>query len=273
MVKAELRYPLLRYSLLNYQCAPEQLEQQQLQQLEQAIAKAELIERKVAEHSQQVVDAAQLTAAQEELQAQFENSLEFEQALDWLQLTPELLKAGLVQALQAEAQLSLLRAQVTEPSEAEVARYFDAHPEKFQRPPQIKLRHILRTINDEYAENRREALLPWMQQHYAILSQQPERFIEMAELYSECPSAMQGGLIGYVSRGQLYPQLDAVAFTLAEGEVSQPVESPMGFHLLYCEGFREGAQRSFDEVKETIAQKLWQHQQKVAERSWIKSIL
>ncbi len=60
-----------------------------------------------------------------------------------------------------------------------------------------------------------------------------ENFNELATKNSEDPSAQyNGGDMGYVGRGAMVPQFEAVAFKLKLGEISQPFESPFGFHIL-----------------------------------------
>ena len=58
-------------------------------------------------------------------------------------------------------------------------------------------------------------------------------FSELAKKYSDDPgSKMQGGDLGFVKRGVFYPGFEAAAFSLAEGEYSDVVESPVGFHII-----------------------------------------
>lgn len=60
-----------------------------------------------------------------------------------------------------------------------------------------------------------------------------ENFNELARKYSEDPSAQyNGGEMGYVGRGAMVPSFEAMAFKLREGEISQPFESPFGFHIM-----------------------------------------
>jgi len=60
-----------------------------------------------------------------------------------------------------------------------------------------------------------------------------ENFHELAKKYSEDPSAqVNGGEMGYVGRGAMVPTFEATAFKLKKGEISQPFESPFGFHIL-----------------------------------------
>jgi peptidyl-prolyl cis-trans isomerase SurA len=58
-------------------------------------------------------------------------------------------------------------------------------------------------------------------------------FAELAKRYSEDPgSAAQGGDLGFVKRGVFYPEFEAAAFRLQQGELSDVVESPVGFHII-----------------------------------------
>jgi len=60
-----------------------------------------------------------------------------------------------------------------------------------------------------------------------------ENFNELAKKYSEDPSARaNGGEMGYVGRGAMVPEFEAVAFKLRKGEISHPFESPFGFHIM-----------------------------------------
>ena len=58
-------------------------------------------------------------------------------------------------------------------------------------------------------------------------------FAEMAKKYSDDPgSASHGGDLGFVKKGVFYPEFESVAFSLKPGEISDVVESPVGFHII-----------------------------------------
>jgi len=66
-----------------------------------------------------------------------------------------------------------------------------------------------------------------------------ERFSTLAVLYSEDPgSARKGGELGFYGRGELYPEFEAVAFNLKDGEISEIVETEAGFHIIQMIGRR-----------------------------------
>jgi len=101
------------------------------------------------------------------------------------------------------------------------------------------------------------------------LLKSPERFAEQALKHSECPTAMNGGLLGRMQRGQLYSELETVAFALAVGELSVAVESPLGFHLIYCEAIEAAGQRPLEEVSEKIRTHLRDSRHSALQKSWI----
>ncbi|MGH1419341.1 MAG: peptidylprolyl isomerase [Hyphomicrobiaceae bacterium] len=75
-----------------------------------------------------------------------------------------------------------------------------------------------------------------------------------------------GGMLGYFSRGQMVPEFEKTAFSLKKGEVSEPVKSKFGWHLIKLEDRRTKPLPTFEEVKEQIKNSLvYQRQQALTE--------
>ena len=62
----------------------------------------------------------------------------------------------------------------------------------------------------------------------------------------------QGGVLGYFTRGQMVPEFEEAAFKLKKGEVSEPVESQFGWHIIKVDDRRQRAPPSFEAVKDRI---------------------
>jgi len=61
-------------------------------------------------------------------------------------------------------------------------------------------------------------------------------FAEVAKEVSLCPSGQQGGDLGYFGKGQMVPEFEKAAFSLPVGEVSEPIKTQFGWHLLIVTG-------------------------------------
>lgn len=80
-----------------------------------------------------------------------------------------------------------------------------------------------------------------------------EDFAKLAEAYSSDPgSKANGGKLGYFSKGQMVKEFEDAAFALKKGEVSKPVQSKFGWHVIKVDDRREKALPTFEEVKDQI---------------------
>ncbi|WP_242445850.1 nitrogen fixation protein NifM [Chromatium okenii] len=150
--------------------------------------------------------------------------------------------------------------------------FYELQRDRFARPERRTARHILLTINAEFAENQRDVALERIERIAAQLQGQVEQFGTLASQHSECPTAMQQGQLGTLPRGQLYPALDAALFALAEGEISGVVESELGFHLLLCEQIEPAELMTFAQVQPQIHVLLQTRRQREYQKSWLAQL-
>lgn len=123
-------------------------------------------------------------------------------------------------------------------TDAEVHDFYAANTATFAIPEEVRARHILVAATDEdnatvRAEKRAKA--------EALLAQLRggADFAELAKKSSECPSAPEGGDLGFFGRGDMAPQFEEAAFALKPGELSAVVETQFGFHVIRVEERRE----------------------------------
>jgi len=140
-------------------------------------------------------------------------------------------------------------------------KYYDANKEKFKKEKEINTRHIL-LKTDEEAKQVMERL------------QKGEDFVELAKKYSIDPNAKaSGGEIGFHPKGTLLPEYEAAAFKLTKvGQVTGPVKTQFGYHIIRLEGTKPPAYVSFDEVKDFIKQQLVQDKQKELLEKYIEDL-
>jgi len=105
------------------------------------------------------------------------------------------------------------------------------------------------------------------------LQKEPGRFEEQALKHSECPTALDGGKLGDLPRGKLFPELDQALFELKAGEVSGVLESELGFHVLRCDAITEANILSMAEAKPHIRKLLEQKRKRVCQQAWVKQVM
>ncbi len=207
------------------------------------------------------------------IRARYPDEEDFLASLARADLSPDSLRSAVERDLIVEAVLEHVAGRIEPISASEVEIFYLQHVERFTKPETRTLRHILVTINDAVPGSARAEAQAKIAQIHARLAKDIARFGEQALKHSECPTAMQGGLLGTLPRGKLYAELDAVAFALAAGELSDVVESPLGFHLLLCESIHPARAIPLAEAHERVRAYLADTRRQAAQRAWIKELL
>ena len=119
-------------------------------------------------------------------------------------------------------------------------------------PEQREASHILIALPGDADETAIESA----RERLADIKQQIENgasFADLAREHSEDPgSASAGGSLGSFGRGVMDPAFEEAAFGLALGEVSDPVRSAFGFHLIRVDAIHEAKVPSFEEIRESL---------------------
>ncbi|MBS1784573.1 MAG: peptidyl-prolyl cis-trans isomerase [Acidobacteria bacterium] len=144
-------------------------------------------------------------------------------------------------------------AKETAVSDAEVQQAYDSRKAQFTTAAQVKARHILfsASTDEEYA-----AALKKAQDLRAKLVKGLD-FAKAAEQYSQDPSAKgRGGDLGWFDAPKMVKEFSEVAFKLKKGEISEPVKTQFGYHLIQVEDTKPATTKSFDEVKAQLRAQL-----------------
>ena len=137
-------------------------------------------------------------------------------------------------------------------TEQEVREYYDKHKTDFTTTSQLRASHIL--VKTEAEADKVLARL-----------KKGEKFEDIAKKDSlDTVSAKNGGDIGYFGRGQLVPEFERAAAGLKVGEVSGPVQTQFGYHIIKVTDKKTGPALDFEKVKDVIHQRLSGERQKEA---------
>ncbi|OYY93940.1 MAG: nitrogen fixation protein NifM [Hydrogenophilales bacterium 28-61-23] len=219
-----------------------------------------------------MVPQVSLQAALEEIRKRYPEEAEFSADLERNGLDTESFLAALERELRVEAILEKVGTRATQVAEIDVDLYYHYHPDQFRRPETRRARHILVTVNPDMPDNTVEAARTRIEAVAARLAKSLKRFDEQALKHSECPTAMQGGVLGDVPRGQLYPELDAALFGMQAGQLSGVLESPLGFHLLLCEAITPERVLSLNQARAPIRDMLEQRRKRICQQAWLKQL-
>ena len=268
-------YTLLRAALSLFKRAPADLESEQLRQVQRQARNEYEIENRVInspEAASVIVTEQELARAIAEVRNRFDDDEAFEAALEANHLTLEALKAALHRQCKVNAVLESVASHSPKVNEVEVGIFYHSHPEKFHRPEQRTARHILISINPDYPENTREKARLRIEEIAETLKRKPHKFADLALKNSECPTALNGGELGAIVKGKLYPELDAALFMLKENEISGVVETEIGFHLIQCQKIIHAETVSLKKATPQIRQLMQERYRRTCQRTWLASL-
>ncbi len=153
-------------------------------------------------------------------------------------------------------------------SDEDVQRYYESHKQEFAQRSGVVVRDIFFAFQAEMTQ--RDALRI-VEQAKAVkqMADAGQPFEALARRYSQGPGAENGGLLGSFRRGEMAAPLEQVAFALRPGEVSMPIVSPNGVHLLKLDGILSDRAVPLDEVKDDIRQVLTNQALDDRFRDWV----
>ncbi|OON97544.1 MAG: hypothetical protein ATN36_03040 [Epulopiscium sp. Nele67-Bin005] len=124
-------------------------------------------------------------------------------------------------------------------TEEEAKNYFEAHKDIFLQAPKARASHILVPTKEEADDLLKDI-------------NSGKDFGELAQQNSSCPSGARGGDLGEFGPGQMVPEFDKVVFSMQPDEVSEPIETQFGFHIIKLQNISEAHSPEFAEVADQV---------------------
>ena len=136
-------------------------------------------------------------------------------------------------------------------SDQEVAEFYNENPQMFQRPEQVRARHILMSV-EQGTDDETKAAAKARAEEARQRALSGEDFAALAIELSEGPSAPNGGDLGFFSADRMVAPFSEAAFALDPGGISAVVETQFGYHVIKVEERRAAMTQSLDEVREPL---------------------
>ena len=235
--------------------------QQARKELLQQLIDGELVLEQ-AERQKVTVTPQSVDEQVKSIRARFPSDEAFTQALGASGLTPEGLKANIKKGMLRQQILNKEVLEKVAVSPKEVETFFNEHKDTYVQEEAVHARHILIKVapdaspeDDQKAKERAKAVL--------AKAKKGEDFSKLAAQYSEDSSKDSGGDLGYFGRGRMVKPFEEAAFALKAGQISDPVRSQFGYHIIKVEARREAKRLSLVEAKEWVEKDLTREKARV----------
>ena len=143
------------------------------------------------------------------------------------------------------------------PSTAEVRKAYDENIKRYEAKESREASHILIAVDASGGADAKVKAKIKADQLYTQLKAKPQKFAALAKEHSQDPgSATKGGDLGYFERGSMVKAFDDAVFGMKAGEISAPVESEFGYHIIRLANVRGGKVKTFDQARPEIEAEL-----------------
>ncbi|MCP4482248.1 MAG: hypothetical protein GY817_05630 [bacterium] len=217
------------------------------------------------------VSRRQKDDAYNKVKKRFTTESEFLEELSKKGLTEEEFKSKLEEELQViEVVNKEVSSKVVVPTDDEAEDYYNDNKSLMIDPEAVRARHILLKFDKAKGES---ATLKQAKKIKKEIDNGAD-FATMAREHSEDEWTVDsGGSLGLFIRGQMIPAFENVAFSMSVGEVSDPVKTQFGYHIILCQEKRMEQQKEFDEVlKNQLKEFLYKNRMKTAYQEWIEDL-
>ena len=223
--------------------------------------------------------AASMEAKEEDINAQFEQlksrfpkQEDFEAQLTKSGQTPEKIREDIRSYLKQQAWVKEQIKDAPKATDADAEEFYTKNPDQFKKPEQVRASHILLSV----AADAPEATVQEKQKAAAAIAARVkggEAFDKLAAELSEDPSAKQNsGDLNFFTKEQMVPEFSTAAFGMKKGDISEPVKSQFGFHIIQVTDRKDAETMTLEAVKPQLLAFLNQKMQSTQVEKLIKDV-
>ncbi|MBW1938287.1 MAG: peptidylprolyl isomerase [Deltaproteobacteria bacterium] len=154
----------------------------------------------------------------------------------------------------------------------EIETYYNGHKEDFANLESVKARHILLKVPEgvnEKAWKEAESKAKDIKKKL----ENGKDFAELAKKYSDDPGTKDsGGDLGFFTKGRMVPEFESVAFSLKPGELSEPVKTNFGYHIIEVQEKKAASIKNLADVQAQIRQALQTEKQQKSQDALIEQL-
>jgi peptidyl-prolyl cis-trans isomerase C len=207
----------------------------------------------------------------EDVKKRFPSEEEFKKGLADMKMTEDDIKVKLRKSLAIQDLIKNHVALGTEVTDEDAKAFYDTRPELFQQPESVRASHILIKVAADAKQPDKDAAMTKIKDLQEKVKK-GEDFAELAKTNSECPSATNGGDLGFFSKGQMVKPFEDAAFALEPGTVSEIVETQFGYHLIKAMEKKKSDLVTFETAKDKIKKNLSKDKSKQKIDAYIETL-
>lgn len=248
---------------------PENLARRYKESILKQLVERELLNQKIASAGVKV-EPAELDKEFDEYKKMFRTDENFDRYLKSSDVTVDQIKDNISHNIAVNKLLEKVgNMQVTD---EELKDYYDKNQKRYEIKEQVRASHILLKLDPKADKKTEEQVHKKALDIYKEASKKDADFAELAKKYSQGPTASRGGDLSYFPRGRMVPEFEEVAFKMKPGEISKPVRTQFGWHIIKLVDHKEGRQRPFEEVHDSIEKLLKNKKSREAKQSLLKQL-
>ena len=218
------------------------------------------------------VPQSEVDAQIAKIKAQFPSEEDFSKQLATVGQSPEQLGEMVRKMLQQQQWLESEIAGKTEVTDEEAKKFYEANKAEFEQPETVKASHILFRVNKEDSEEVVNKKLEQAKTAEAR-AKKGEDFATLAKELSEEPGAKESaGDLGFFPKDRMVPEFASAAFSQKVGDISDPVRTQFGWHIIKVTDKKAAGTLPYDEVKAQLIAYLKAKKQEEAAQALLKSL-
>jgi peptidyl-prolyl cis-trans isomerase C len=197
------------------------------------------------------VDSNAVADQMASIKQRFQTPAEFQAAIKQLNLSEADIQSQISRDMAIRKLIDKQVAQKVVVTDEETKAYYDANTAQFKQPEQVKARHILIKIDANASDTQKADARQEIEKIQQKI-QNGDDFAGLAKEYSQGPSSVKGGDLGFFRRGQMVKPFEDAAFALKPNEISDIVKTQFGYHLIKVEEKKPETTLAYTDIKERL---------------------
>ncbi|MED5579162.1 MAG: peptidylprolyl isomerase [Nitrospinota bacterium] len=154
----------------------------------------------------------------------------------------------------------------------EIREYYNDNLAKMKKGGSRKVKQIFFPLNEEMSKNDIQKTKNLAEMVLKEIKKNPNQFSDLARKYSKGPSAIHGGELGVVKKGEILPKLEKAIFSIDENDISGLIQTRAGFHIAFVYEVIPGKTTPFKDVSNEIRKMIIKEKSVLLRKKWISEL-